>query len=44
MNDHAMDEVLKDSESGVGMSCTSPMEEEEEDQEKKFGTSVLGPV
>lgn len=35
----SLEEVLKDSESGVGMSCTTPVEEEDEDQEMKFGMS-----
>jgi F-box and WD-40 domain protein 1/11 len=37
MDERAMDDVLKDSESGVGMSCTDLVEEEEEDLEPKFG-------
>ncbi|KAF2744796.1 WD40 repeat-like protein [Sporormia fimetaria CBS 119925] len=39
-----MDEVLKDNESGVGMSCTELVEEEDEELEKKFDPASVLPA
>ena len=38
--DYDMEDILKDSESGVGMQCSSPIQEEEAVPEKKLGKCI----